>query len=357
MKKERAEGQLSGVKEIARRAGVSIATVDRVIHNRKGVSGATRQRINEIIEDIGFQPNILASRLASKKTNRFAVLIPNASETDYWEAPRKGVERAYQEIKQYGIQLEQFLFDLNDKTTFAKHATTILDGDFDGVVLAPSFVNEARKFTAACESRKIPYVFVNSDVPGAESLAYVGPHLFKSGRLAGQLIRFGVKSGKVLLVNISREIDAYHHLLRKEEGFRSYINRTNKKNSVIHIEKIDITVTNDKAVGEAVGAVLEAHADVAAIFVTNSRVRSVAKYLRKRRKNKLTLIGYDLIEENIGYLTEGTIDFLIGQKPEEQGYLGLMVLFQAVVMGKKIDKEQYMPIDIITRENVEFYKN
>ena len=348
---------LSGVKEIARRANVSIATVDRVIHNRKGVSESTKKKINDIIAEMGFQPNILASRLASKKTNRFAVLIPNANETDYWEAPRRGVDRAYQEIKQYGIQLEVFLFDLNDKATFTKQAAAILKGRFDGVVLAPSFVDDAKKFTMACESEKVPYVFVNSDVPGAESLTYVGPHLFKSGCLAGQLVRFGVKSGKVLLVNISREIDAYHHLLRKEEGFRSYINRTNQTGSVIHIEKIDITVTNDKAVGEAIGSVLDLHTDVAAIFVTNSRVRSVAKYLRKRRKNKLTLIGYDLVKENIGYLMEGTIDFLIGQKPEEQGYLGLMALFQVLVVGKKIDKEQYMPIDIITRENVEFYKN
>lgn len=357
MKNERAESQLSGVKEIARRAGVSIATVDRVIHNRKGVSEATRSIINGIIEDMGFQPNILASRLASKRTNRFAVLIPDANETDYWEAPRKGVERAYQEIRQYGIQLELFLFDLNDKSTFVRQAAAILAGGFDGVVLAPSFVDEARKFTSDCESRKLRYVFVNSDVPGAGSLAYVGPHLFKSGALAGQLIRFGVKRGKVLLVNISTEIHAYHHLLRKEEGFRAYITDTNKKDNIIQIEKVDITVTTDQAVGKAIGAVLDIHPDILAIFVTNSRVRSVAKYLRKRRLGKLTLIGYDLVNENIGYLREGTIDFLIGQKPEEQGYLGLMALFQAVVLDRKIAQSQYMPIDIITKENVEFYRN
>src|SRR5690606_35827783 len=126
MKKEEASHQLSGVKEIARRANVSIATVDRVVHNRKGVSDATRQKINAIIEEMGFQPNIMASRLASKKTNRFAVLIPNSNETDYWDAPRKGVERAHQEIKQYGIELELFLFDLNDKTTFSKQASAVL---------------------------------------------------------------------------------------------------------------------------------------------------------------------------------------------------------------------------------------
>ncbi|MFC7523931.1 substrate-binding domain-containing protein [Parapedobacter sp. GCM10030251] len=357
MKKEHSPRPLSGVKEIARRANVSIATVDRVIHNRKGVSEATRQKINGIIKEMGFQPNIMASRLASKKTNRFAVLIPNANETDYWDGPRRGVERAHQEIKQYGIQQEIFLFDLNDKTTFTKQAAAVIEGGFDGVVLAPSFVDEARAFTQKCEEKKIPYVFINSDVPNAASLAYVGPHLFKSGYLAGRLVQFGVKSGKILLVNISKEIDAYHHLLRKEEGFRAYIGEVNKPVRTLHIEKIDITNTTDKAVAAALEETLAAHPDIGAIFVTNSRVRSVANYLRKRNSNHFVLIGYDLVKENIGYLIDNTIDFLIGQKPEEQGYLGLMALFQAIVLGKKIEKEQYMPIDIITKENVEFYKN
>ena len=88
-KKEKAE--LSGVKEIARRANVSIATVDRVIHNRKGVSEATKKKIQEIIEEMGFQPNILASRLASKKVNKFAVLIAAAPNIGFSFQPRTGI--------------------------------------------------------------------------------------------------------------------------------------------------------------------------------------------------------------------------------------------------------------------------
>lgn len=357
MKKENTTRQLSGVKEIARRANVSIATVDRVIHNRKGVSAATREKINEIIEEIGFQPNILASRLASKKTNRFAVLIPNAKETDYWEAPHKGVVRAHNEIKQYGVQLELFLFDLNDKQSFEKRADEILGGRFDGVVLAPSFIDEAHEFIVACELRKLPYVFINSDVPDAKGLAYIGPHLFKSGYLAGQLVRFGLKNGSVLVVNVSKEIDAYHHLLRKEEGFRTYINTTNTEGSCIEIKKMDITNTTDRAIGEALEDCLKQHPDIKAFFVTNSRVGSVAKYLRKQFPAPYILVGYDLIAENVEYLKDGTIDFLIGQKPEEQGYAGVMALFQHIILGEPVIQEQYMPIDIITSGNFEFYKN
>jgi LacI family transcriptional regulator len=77
--------ELTGVREIARRANVSLATVDRVIHNRKGVSKETKDKINEIISELNYQPNLLAQRLASRKTLRLITLIPKCSEeTSFW---------------------------------------------------------------------------------------------------------------------------------------------------------------------------------------------------------------------------------------------------------------------------------
>lgn len=351
-KKEKAE--LSGVKEIARRANVSIATVDRVIHNRKGVSEATKKKIQEIIEEMGFQPNILASRLASKKVNKFAVLIPQSAETDYWEAPIKGIERAFQEIRQYGIVLEKYLYDLNDKESFVNMANQVLSVDFDGVLIAPSFIEEATDFTNACKARKVPYVFINSDIPGQESLSYIGPHLFKSGQQAGQLVSFGLKEGRVLIVNISKEIDSYHHLLRKEDGFREYFN--DNGGGQVQLDKIDIRDTDEKSIEAALDYAL-AKQEFDAMFVTNSRVRSVANYIVKRNLEDKVLIGYDFLQENVEFLKQGVIDFLIGQKPEEQGYVGIMTLFQHVVLGTKVPHVNYTPIDIITKENYTFYKN
>ena len=85
----------TGVKEIARLANVSIGTVDRVLHNRPGVSKTTKNKILDIMKELDYQPNILARRLASKKILRFASLIPAVStETEFWDAPIKGIEMA-----------------------------------------------------------------------------------------------------------------------------------------------------------------------------------------------------------------------------------------------------------------------
>jgi LacI family transcriptional regulator len=225
-----------GVKEIARRANVSIATVDRVIHNRSGVSEKTKKKINDIIKELDYQPNILASRLASKKIISLAVLIPKVSaETDFWDAPLKGITRAESEIKKYGVQASFFFFDLNDHNSFHEQASRILEENFQGVLLSPSFIEEARLFAEACHKRKIPFTFIDSDVPGQHNLCYIGPHLFQSGYVSAKLLTYRLKENhKVLVVNISKETDNYNYI-QIEEGFRSYFKDHSLPGEIIRI--------------------------------------------------------------------------------------------------------------------------
>jgi LacI family transcriptional regulator len=348
--------ELSGVKEIARRANVSIATVDRVIHNRSGVSIRTKNNILAIIQELDYKPNILARRLASKKLLHFAILIPAISqETEFWQAPLNGIEQAESEIKQYGIIIEKYFFDQNDRRTFVNQTKKILKNKVDGILLAPSFIEESLEFTKSCQVLKIPYVFINSDIPNQDSLCYIGPDLFHSGYLSAHLANYTVeKNGKILIINISKEIDNYHHLLRKEEGFRTYFRNNNSSHEII---KADIRQTDYNSVASELNKLLITHPDVKAIFVTNSRVFSIAQFLESSSINNILLIGYDFLKENIEYLQNGSIDFLICQKPQEQGYKGIMALYQNLVLDAAVDKTYYMPIDIITKENHKFYRN
>jgi LacI family transcriptional regulator len=345
-----------GVKEIARLAKVSLATVDRVLHNRTGVSEATRTKIQKIIKKLNYRPNILARRLASGKVYRFAALIPAVSEeTAYWQAPLNGINRAESELSQYGIKVERYLFDQNDRKSFINKAKLILDNEIDGVVVAPSFIDESIQFTDKCRELKIPYVFINSDIPAQDSLCYIGPELFKSGYLAASLAGYSKsETGKILVVNIVKEIDNQHHVVRKEEGFRSYFKDKKIKTEIV---ELNINQTDYRAVEKRLSEVFEQHPDITAIFVTNSRVFSVARFLEKKAFKNILLIGYDYIEENIQFLKNGRINFLICQKPEEQGYRGVMALYHNLILKIPIANIDYMPIDIITKENYEFYKN
>lgn len=352
---EKRDLELTGVKEIARRANVSIGTVDRVIHNRVGVSKKTKEKINAIIRELDYQPNIFARRLASKKLLKFAVLIPQVSgETNYWEAPLEGVLQAEAEVKPYGITVDQFLYDLNDKATFLKQVKLIEELEIDGVLLAPVFIEESEVFLKTLQKRKIPYVFINSDIPGHNSLCYIGPDLYHSGYLAAHLLKYLVnKTDPVLLINISREMDNHHHLLRKEEGFRAYFGNNKLGNPIL---KLDIRQTDYLSIKKALLTFFKKNT-VSAIFVTNSRVSFIARFLKERGEEKTLLLGFDYTKENLPYLKDETIDFLICQKPREQGYKGIMALYQHIVHAMPVSKTTFMPIDIITKENAAFYVN
>lgn len=347
--------ELVGVKEIARRANVSIATVDRVIHNRVGVSEVTKNKINGIIKELDYVPNLMARRLASRKTLELASLIPQVSnETTYWDLPLNGILHAEKEIKQYGVSITKYFFDMNDKDSFIRQTEEILKNKYDGILLAPSFIEESIKFIQTLQKKKVPYVFINSDIPNQSNLCYIGPHLYQSGYLSAHMVNYLLgKDDKVLIVNISKEIENNHHLLRKEKGFRTYFEDHGSR----PIVKMDINQMGYESIEKSLNKSFTNDPDIKLIFVTNSRVSKVAQYLEKHTKKDVLLIGYDFLESNIEFLKRGTIDFLICQKPQEQAYRGVRILYQNLVYAVDVEKEYYMPIDIITKENYTFYRN
>jgi len=347
--------ELTGVKEIARRANVSIATVDRVLHNRNGVSKQTKDKILSIIKELNYEPNLLAQRLASRKILRLATLIPEVSkETSFWDAPLKGIEQADKEIKQFGIIIDKYFYDQNKIESFVEQTRIILESKPDGILLAPSFIEESVHFTDKCTQLNIPYVLIDSDLPNEGSLSYIGPNLYHSGYLAAHLVSYLIEKGeKILLVNISREIDNHHHLLKKEEGFRAYFDKNKPTDKIL---KIDIRDTDPKSIEKFLSSAFADHEDIRVVFVTNSRVSIVAQCIERINKNVI-LIGYDFLKENIEYMDKGIIDFLVCQKPKQQGYRALISLYQHLAFSSTVEKIYFMPIDILTKENSAFYRN
>jgi LacI family transcriptional regulator len=170
------------------------------------------------------------------------------------------------------------------------------------------------------------------------------------------LVSYLIKEeSNILIVNIAKEIENNHPLLRIEEGFRHWVTEHQKK---YHILEVEIKQTNYTSVETTISDILTRQGKPDFIFVTSSRVFTVANYLEKNGIGKeVILIGFDFLEENVKFLQNGTIDFLVCHKPKEQAYRGINILFQHLVAGSKFEKINLMPIDIITKENAKFYKD
>lgn len=320
------------------------------------MSEKTRQRILQIINELNFEPDILASTLASKKTYRFACLLPEINnDSTFWKAPQVGIERALNEIAHYGVRIDLFLFDQFEKTSFRKKAEELIHSRPDAFLFTPVFADESFKLAEKASEDDIPFALVNSNNDEIPKISYIGQDSYQSGKVAAKLMGLGL-SGKsdLLVINISRALKNHKHILKRKAGFEAYFQELN--HNEIRIHTLNIENTDQDRVNRKLSRHLDKkNVDYKGIFVTNSRVFKIAEFLHENNLKKYRLIGYDLLEESMAYLENGTIDFLLSQQPYEQGYKGIITLFQHVILHKEVKQEQYLPIDIITKENIKFY--
>ena len=144
-----------------------------------------------------------------------------------------------------------------------------------------------------------------------------------------------------------------YHIDDRLKGFRRYC----AKCPNIRVLVYEIEGDQDKETrADAFRRILADHPDLKGIFVPNASTHQAAEFIRSRsQKPDIHIIGYDLVEENIRYLRAGSIDFLISQQSERQGYEGLYTLYRHVVLEEKVPDRIMMQLDIVTSENIDYY--
>jgi LacI family transcriptional regulator len=343
------------IKDIAIMAGVSIGTVDRVIHNRGEVAENTRLKVQNILRETNYSPNLMAQVLKSKKRYNLVSLLPEPThENSFWKKHPLGMMRAVEELNPFPVTLNQVTFDLQSEEDFQKKTGVVLGLKPDGVLLAPIFKTQSIAFCSRLRKEMIPFVFIDGYIENTDFLAYIGEDIFQSGRVAGQLIDMVTPEvSDILDVTIARNIQNVHHLTNRSNGFQSYFkgNCKNQGKKII----INIPDLTPDAVKKHLDKAFKEDPGIGSIFVCGSRLFLIASYLENEGIKSIDLIGYDLLDSNVKYLKSGTARFLIGQRPEEQTYKGIKKLFEYLSLHKIPDKIEYLPVDIVTSENVDFF--
>ncbi|MBN2484362.1 MAG: substrate-binding domain-containing protein [Bacteroidales bacterium] len=343
------------IKDIARLAGISAGTVDRVLHNRGEVKAETREKVLKIIKELGYTPNLLAKSLALKKTFRICVLIPSSDISNpYWEKPLAGINKAKGEIKDYSTRVEVFTYAIDNEVEFEQKLNEIILSVPDGIVFSPHFVDTSQRMLLLCNIRKIPVVFIDSNISTSEVLGYFGQNAFLSGYMAARLMSYGLpKNSRVLVLKLAKNRASFSHIIKREQGFMSFF--TDNPHLSIKPEPVEIDLVDDDEPDHTLSKLFYDAGNLAGVFVTNSRVHTVVPLLKHYNLSGTLLIGYDLVEESVKYMEEGIIDFLICQKPEEQGYNCVMSLFNYLLQDKQIERMNYSPIDIVMKDNYQYH--
>ncbi len=342
------------IKDIAKKAKVSVGTVDRVLHKRGRVAANIEKRVLQIIKETGYEPNILARTLVSQKQYSVAALIPDEIHGIYWHAPKEGINTAYKELKKYGMSVDYYLFNPFDPNSFTKQANAVNQAQPDAIILTPIFHREALSFVKAWEEQNIPFVFFNTKIPDSQPLSFVGQDNYQSGYLAGKLLHYSQSAPcSFVIIHFDQDITNAVHLEKKDKGFKNYFIQNNL--SQFEILTLEISDTNDSKFVEKMDNIFESNQKIKGAFVSNAKVFKVAEYLTQKRHNDVKLIGYDIIPENIRHLEKGVISFLINQNPKGQGFWALQMVADELIFNKKVPALKYLPLDIVTKENVSYF--
>ena len=341
------------IKDIAELAGVSKGTVDRVIHKRGKVSKTALDKVTKLLEEIDYQPNLIARSLKNTKNYHICIIQPSPEIDPYWQPCADGTNDAVNEYKPFGITIDSYFFNHTEINSFLEVNNNVLKQLPDAVLITPVFHKESIEVIKKYNANNIIVSTINDPLELNGITNYVGQDLLQSGRIAASLMEMIVpKNRDILIIHLDEVFNNSIHMQQKEKGFKSYLEDSSNNNY-----KLKTYSLQQSDLDEKLHDLLNKPNTISGIFVTTSRVYSVAKIVNDFPDLDIKIIGYDLLDENIKYLKNNAIDFLINQNPKHQAYLGITQLAEHFLFDKKIPKQKLLPIDIVNSENFDGYTN
>lgn len=348
-------GRTITIKDIARAAGVSIGTVDRVIHQRGEVAEETFKKVMSLCKELNYKPNLHARAITQKHESRIAVLLPEANDNNaYWHGHQQGVKQIAEELESYLFRISIEHFDIMSEDDFRRGCDAVLELRPHGVVFAPIFKQESIDFAHRLDKAGIPYSFVDTFVEGTACVSFTGEDAYCSGRVAASLIDFGLSPDMdILIVNIAKNLENSHHLTTRNQGFKSYFEQdARNRQAVCHT--IELSAAEPELVMQKIKKVLDEYQNIGGIWVSGAKSFAVAACLEKLGRKDIILVGYDVFAANAEYVKNGYINFLIEQQPREQSMKAVQHMFDYLAMHTRPKVPEYQQVEIVNAENIQF---
>ncbi len=344
------------IKDIAEMSGVSVGTVDRVLHGRPNVSAKARNKVEKTLKEIDYRPNMYASALAYNKQYHFCCIIPKHQTVAYWDEIEEGVLSAKERRRDFNIHVKMLYYTRFEDDTFINATSECLADDIDGVILVPSRLDITRTFTAELHRRNIPFVLLDSYIPDLKPLSFYGQDSFSSGYFAGKMLMYlAANEKKIMLMKQMKDGNVVSKQQEnRETGFRHYMRDHYPDVEIVDLD-LPLDVKREKYDG-TLEKFFKENPEVHHCITFNSKAHLVGEFLQKTNRRNIQIMGYDMVKKNAECIRQGSISFLIAQHGYMQGFACVEALFEAIVLKKEVQPINYMPIELLSKENVDFYR-
>lgn len=331
------------IKDIAEKAGVHRATVDKVLHNRVGVSDAVRKHVQEIIDEMGYVPNPVGQIL--QKQGRMYRIRAILVEVDALSFLKKGIENGIKKQTELDIEVQYKICSFHNIEKQLEYIEQAIADKVDGIIINPINSNRIKKAINEAEALGIMVVTANSDIEDSKRSCYVGIDSKRGGRIAGRLLgQFLGGKGKVAIITsaIDSENNSYDVVIR-EKSFQEFIKHEYPQIEVVSIINSfeDPNITYKETM-----KLLEENKELDGIYITCGGVSIVGKAIEQsKRANDIKVISYEDYPEIVELIRQGIIDCTLAGEIQRQGELPLELIMQYLIFGRK-PSSRYIPTEI-----------
>lgn len=336
------------MQQIADMAGVHKSTVDKVVHNRPGVSQPVRRKIQKLLDEYDYQPNQAAQALQYRKRqwNIGIVLV----QVDALPVLQGGILRGLKVYKDFNIKTRFVTVRTWEADKMAESIRSMTEERFDGIILSPINAEGVRKAVTEATERGVPVVTVNADLEGVPRMCFVGQDGVKASRVAGRLMAECLnKKGRIAVVTsaVAEENNNYYVKIR-EESFIQYVRQ--KYPNIIITDCIE-SMENMEMTCQKIAELLEKEPELDGIYITCGGVAEVAETVARAGKaGTIKIIRYESYPKIIEWIKAGCITLTIDSEIERQGRLAVQNLMQFLLNGRKPETNIFTDITIVLKE-------
>lgn len=339
------------IKEIAERAGVHRATVDKVLHNRVGVSDEVRMKVQRIINEMGYTPNP-AGRVLQKQGKKYrleAILV----EVDALPFLKAGIEQGIQNQVGFDIEVTYSISKFQDAERQKEFIDNAIAARADGIIISPINADRVRKAIDRAADAGIPVVTTNADIDRTKRICCVSTDSHRSARIAGRMMGlFLGGTGKIAVVSsaIVSENNNYYVQVRETE-FADFIRQEYPGLEIITtIDSFeDPQITYRKTV-----QLLQDYQDLQGIYITCGGVSQVGRALEESGRAKdIRVISYEDYPEVVDLIRKDVIDCTLAGEIQRQGEIPVQIIMDHLVFGKEPETDEILTeIKVMVKESL-----
>jgi LacI family transcriptional regulator len=335
------------LEDVARAAGVSLATVDRVVNRREGVREKTIARVEAAVVKLGYRADTAATRLARNQSFRFAFILPTGANTFMTNLAEQVRRTADWLAGQRGF-IDTMHVDVFDPDALAG-ALEAIPPSYHGVATVALDHPRVRAAIDDLSAREIAVVTLVSDAPSSRRLHYVGIDNPAAGRTAATLMgRFlhgrsgavGVIAGSLALRDHAERQFGFHQILSGEYPDLVMLAAVEGRDDSARTRELTATL-------------LAQRPDLVGIYSVGAGNRGIAAALEdSRRARDIVWIAHELTVHTRGFLLRGVIDAIINQDPGHEARSAARVLLAHCWGDPIMADQERINIDIFLRDNL-----